>query len=63
MSKSTLLAALALLLCASCALAQQAAQNPPKDYRLGPDSLPQEGVPKGRLEGPFLFKSQVLANT
>src|SRR4030095_17077715 len=33
----------------------------PGDYPLGPDSLPQDGVPKGRLEGPFLFKSQVMA--
>jgi enterochelin esterase-like enzyme len=27
------------------------------------DSLPQPGVPKGRLEGPFLFQSQVIENT
>ncbi len=33
------------------------------DYTLGPDSLPQEGVPKGRVEGPFVFKSQVFENT
>jgi enterochelin esterase family protein len=25
--------------------------------------LPQEGVPKGRLEGPFLFKSNILKHT
>lgn len=35
----------------------------PGEYPLGPDSLPQEGVPKGRLEGPFLFKSQAITNT
>lgn len=34
-----------------------------KTYELGPDSLPQEGVPKGKLEGPFLFRSQVFSNT
>jgi enterochelin esterase family protein len=34
-----------------------------KTYDLGPDSLPQEGVPKGKLEGPFLFKSQIFTNT
>jgi len=34
-----------------------------KNYELGPDSLPQEGVPKGKLEGPFLFKSQIISNT
>ena len=40
-----------------------AAQRKPGDYPLGPDSLPQEGVPKGTLEGPLLFKSQAIANT
>ena len=39
------------------------AQRKPGEYPLGPDSLPQEGVPKGRLEGPFLFKSQIIENT
>lgn len=29
----------------------------------GPDSQPQEGVPKGRLEGPFLFHSRIIENT
>jgi enterochelin esterase family protein len=33
------------------------------EYQLSPDSLPQVGVPKGRLEGPFLFKSQIFTNT
>ena len=33
------------------------------DYKLGPDSVPQEGVPAGRVEGPLLFKSQVFTNT
>lgn len=33
------------------------------DYSLGPDSQPQEGVPRGRVEGPFVFKSQVFENT
>lgn len=50
-----------LLLAAGCQVSQ--AQGVPKDYKLGPDSLPQEGVPKGKLEGPFLFRSQVLAGT
>ena len=46
---------------ASAALANQ--QSVPRKYALGPDSLPQAGVPKGKLEGPFLFKSRALANT
>lgn len=33
------------------------------EYALTVDSLPQPGVPKGRLEGPFLFQSQVIENT
>jgi enterochelin esterase family protein len=33
------------------------------DYTLGPDSQYQAGVPKGRIEGPFVWKSQVIPNT
>jgi S-formylglutathione hydrolase FrmB len=50
-------------------MAAQAPQAPaagdrkPGTYPLTPDSLPQEGVPKGKLEGPTLFKSQIIANT
>ena len=43
--------------------AQTQADRKPGDYPLGPDSLPQPGVPAGRLEGPFTFHSQVIANT
>ena len=35
----------------------------PARTRSGPDSLPQDGVPKGKLEGPLVFKSQILAGT
>jgi len=38
-------------------------QRQPGTYPLGPDSLPQDGVPKGKLEGPLIFKSQILAGT
>ncbi len=31
--------------------------------KLGPDSKVRDGVPKGKLEGPFLFRSQVFAGT
>src|SRR5438874_490798 len=58
---------LAILLTGLSLQAAAALQAPgdrkPGDYPLGPDSLPQEGVPKGRLEGPFPFRSQVLAGT
>jgi enterochelin esterase family protein len=45
------------------AVPQATAERKPGDYPLGPDSLPKDGVPKGRLEGPFEFRSQVLAGT
>ena len=31
--------------------------------KLGPESMVVEGVPRGKLEGPFLFKSKVFINT
>ncbi len=43
--------------------ATPAADRTPGDYPLGPDSLAAPGVPRGRLEGPFLFRSRYLANT
>lgn len=33
------------------------------DYVLGPDSQPQAGVPKGRIEGPLTWKSTILDGT
>ena len=39
------------------------AARPSVQYKTDPDSLPQEGVPKGKLEGPFIFKSQIFSNT
>jgi enterochelin esterase-like enzyme len=32
-------------------------------YRLGPDSLEQEGVPKGKIRGPFTLPSDVFPGT
>jgi enterochelin esterase family protein len=58
--------ALVLLTVAGTPVAAQdagAAVRKPGDYPLGPDSQPQPGVPKGRLEGPFTFHSQIIANT
>jgi enterochelin esterase-like enzyme len=57
-----------LLLCLGAvplgALAQNTGpQGTPKRYELGPDSLPQPGVPKGKLEGPLVFRSRVFAGT
>jgi hypothetical protein len=33
------------------------------EYSLMADSLPQAGIPKGRLEGPFEFRSKIIAGT
>ena len=33
------------------------------EYALMADSLPQAGIPKGRLEGPFEFHSKIIAGT
>ena len=37
--------------------------NPNSQYRLGPDSLPQEGVPKGEIRGPYVLPSKVFPGT
>ena len=39
------------------------ADRKPGDYPLTADSLPQPNVPKGKLEGPFEFRSHIIANT
>jgi hypothetical protein len=35
----------------------------PGEYTLTADSLPQPGTPKGKLEGPLLFRSKIFTNT
>ena len=37
--------------------------NVSDDYKLGPDSMPQPGVPQGKVEGPFVWKSQIFPGT
>ena len=37
-----------------------AGPDPNSQYRLGPDSLPQLGVPKGQIRGPFVIQSHVF---
>jgi enterochelin esterase-like enzyme len=53
----------ALVLALSMVLHAQDAANPDAQYRLGPDSLPQDGVPKGAIRGPFTLPSQVFPGT
>src|SRR5688572_28978287 len=47
------------------AFAEAHAQGPDHDmhYRLGPDSLEQEGVPRGEIRGPFTLLSNVFPGT
>src|SRR5512134_3015619 len=40
-----------------------AGERKPGTYPLGPDSLPQDGVPKGKLDGPLEYRSQIIAGT
>jgi enterochelin esterase family protein len=39
------------------------APNPDSQYRLGPDSMPQDGVPKGEIKGPFTLPCKVYPGT
>src|SRR6478672_9951088 len=39
------------------------AANPDRLYHIGPDSMAQEGVPKGEIRGPFTLPSQVYPGT
>jgi enterochelin esterase family protein len=48
---------------APAAPAAPSAPNTDAHYRLGPDSLPQEGVPKGEVRGPFVIKSDAYPGT
>ena len=53
-----------LLLAAGAARSQAPTKpNPDSQYRLGPDSLPHDGVPKGEIRGPFVIPSQVYPGT
>ena len=55
-----------LLACLLATLALGAAAlaaNEDNYYKLGPDSLPQEGVPKGTLVGPTTLPSEVFPGT
>ena len=55
------LALAVLMAIAAAAFAQ--APNPNSQYRLGPDSLPQDGVPRGEIRGPYTLPSKVYPGT
>jgi enterochelin esterase family protein len=55
-----------LVSCLAAALLLAAALDPAPaadDYTFGPDSFPQEGVPKGKVTGPIEWKSKVFDGT
>jgi enterochelin esterase family protein len=56
-------AALRLIVAAVLAGSAPGAARAADDYKLGPDSQPQPGVPKGETRGPFVFKSRTFGNT
>src|SRR5262245_15412985 len=53
----------AMVLVFAQAPAAPQAPNPNSQYRLGPDSMAQDGVPKGEIRGPFTLPSKVYAGT
>lgn len=57
------IAALAIALCAAGPAARAQAPRQPGDYPLTADSLVQPRIVHGALEGPFEFRSRILAGT
>lgn len=56
---------LALLGTTAVAFVQQPNRppNPDSQYHIGPDSMAQDGVPKGEIRGPFVIQSQAYPGT
>lgn len=63
MNRLRLVAIAALASAAALAQPPQQEFNPDIHYRLGPDSLSQEGVPKGVMKGPFTLPSEAYPGT
>jgi enterochelin esterase family protein len=66
--KKTTLSLMVALVAGTAVMALAQAQLPPgpnpnSQYRLGPDSLPQPGVPKGEIRGPFVLPSKAYPGT
>lgn len=61
---SSFAAGFVLAAIAGLALSQRpSVPSPDSQYRLGPDSMVHEGVPKGEIRGPFVLPSQVYPGT
>jgi len=52
-----------LLVSLAVAAWPQRAPNPDSLYHLGPDSFPQDGVPKGEIKGPFVLPCNIYPGT
>lgn len=61
--KLTVAALLPLALAAVSFAQTPEGMNPDAHYALGPDSMVQEGVPHGRIDGPFTLPSEVWPGT
>ncbi len=65
--KRAVICAIGLVAAATLARAQSPARpagpSPDSQYRLGPDSLPHDGVPKGEIRGPFTLPCNVYPGT
>ncbi len=61
--KPQLIISLAVALAAPLASPAQTAPDPDAFYKLGPDSLPQDGVPKGEIRGPFTLPGDAYPGT
>ena len=63
MKKAAWLAAALAGLAINATAAELSTPRKPGDYPLTADSLVQPNVPQGRLEGPFEFRSKIIADT
>jgi len=61
--RNTLACVVALFAAGSVTRAPAQEPNPDIYYKLGPDSLQQEGVPKGNIRGPFMLPSHAYRGT
>src|SRR5437879_2548096 len=55
--------AICVAITGAAALAFAQTSTPNSQYRVGPDSMAQEGVSKGEIRGPFTLPSKVYAGT
>lgn len=63
MKKALTCVALVVGVCTVFSQTQPQTANPDIYYHLGPDSVAQEGVPKGEMRGPFTLPSEAYPGT